>query len=288
MDACMFFVTQFGGALFFVLMAGGVLYTVGKKQAYLFCLSYLLGLACIGGLKAGIHRQRPFEVGALSIGDKTTGYSMPSGHAYSSAMVFVSSCKLQGDALVGGSVLWKKRAVVQKTSVVLGGVVCLLVALSRMYLGQHYLTDVLAGLVLGALLAVALPKLLALLGDKEENLAYVLVPLAVLVSMVVGVLCLQPVTSAVYKQYLQIVKICGACAGFFVGYLFEKKWIGHPAPGTARKALARLVLGGGVALVLFVVLGFLPNQPLFGFVRYFCVVFWGMCGAFWVFAKCKL
>ena len=96
-----------------------------------------------GGLKLLFMRERPFEVLSdvhmLSWGSLTTagGYAMPSGHTargFAMATLIALGTRLR----VGASVL----------------AVATLVGLSRIYLGVHWPSDVLAGALLGILLAL--------------------------------------------------------------------------------------------------------------------------------------
>ena len=75
-----------------------------------------------------------------------TGYSFPSGHATQTAAVSVTL------ALLGAArtTSWPRKVAIWATAVV----VSLLVGFSRVYLGVHWPTDVLAGFALGSLWAV--------------------------------------------------------------------------------------------------------------------------------------
>ena len=75
-----------------------------------------------------------------------TGYSFPSGHATQTAAVTVTL------ALLGAArtTSWPRKVAIWATAVV----VSLLVGFSRVYLGVHWPTDVLAGFALGSLWAV--------------------------------------------------------------------------------------------------------------------------------------
>jgi undecaprenyl-diphosphatase len=97
----------------------------------------------VGGLKLLFMRERPFEVltdvHMLSWGPSTTAtdYSMPSGHA-SRAFAMATLIALGTRHRVGASLL----------------VLATLISLSRVYLGLHWPSDILAGALLGILLAL--------------------------------------------------------------------------------------------------------------------------------------
>jgi undecaprenyl-diphosphatase len=81
-------------------------------------------------LKEVVHRARPPASLAMAHG---SGFSFPSGHAANAAAAYLAV------GLVSGRRRW------QAAGVALG----VLVAVTRLYLGVHWLTDVLGGLALG-------------------------------------------------------------------------------------------------------------------------------------------
>jgi len=91
-------------------------------------------------LKALFHRDRPWLEPYLAVG----GYSFPSGHAMSSIAFYG----------MGTYLLWKLLRRKMKAAWVLqaaGGLLILEIGLSRIYLGVHYASDVLAGFAAGGL-----------------------------------------------------------------------------------------------------------------------------------------
>ena len=90
--------------------------------------------ALIGPMKTLYGRPRP----PLPLVE-TTSFSFPSGHALATAAVVV--------ALVG---VWTSPGPIRKNLTLLAGMVAVLMALSRVYLRAHWLSDVLAGASIGA------------------------------------------------------------------------------------------------------------------------------------------
>lgn len=139
-------ITLLGGA--FGLILGVIL--VWKRSPAL-ALSLLVTFAIAGLfnllLKGIIARQRPFEVSdkILNLGEED-GFSFPSGHSLSAGVIatflfyaLISSKSSKGRKITGCITI------------------CLypiIVAFSRMMLGVHYLTDTIAGIILGILLAL--------------------------------------------------------------------------------------------------------------------------------------
>jgi undecaprenyl-diphosphatase len=91
------------------------------------------------GIKLLVQRQRPLLVGPFV---DWAGYSFPSGHTMCATLVY------------GGLALWLWRRIESRwwRSVIAAGagVMILLVGLSRVALGAHYVTDCLAAVVIGA------------------------------------------------------------------------------------------------------------------------------------------
>lgn len=113
------------------------------------------------GVKHVLHRHRPPS--SLMLGPVDNGFSFPSGHTLSTT-VFVG--------LVAGLVLTIVPGRLARTGVVVVGVVlALAVGVSRVYLGYHWLTDVVAGWVLAvATLAACAVAWQALAGLDRHTL----------------------------------------------------------------------------------------------------------------------
>ena len=104
------------------------------RDGLFFGLAVLGSLALNLGAKAFFARTRPDLW--LSLAPETT-YSFPSGHAMGSATLAVAA------ALLAWHTPWRWPVAAA------GGLFVLLVGLSRVYLGVHYLGDVLGGLLYG-------------------------------------------------------------------------------------------------------------------------------------------
>jgi membrane-associated phospholipid phosphatase len=104
-------------------------------------LSFLGALILIKVLKSSFQRERPpFS--------ETGGFSFPSGHALLAAVVYGAIVI----ALVPELPSWRARGTAVAAAVIVFAIVCF----SRVYLGVHFLTDVLAGAAAGlAWLAVS-------------------------------------------------------------------------------------------------------------------------------------
>ncbi|MBO0991739.1 phosphatase PAP2 family protein [Bacillus sp. SD088] len=122
------------------------IYLVFKKYyAEVICLWILFwssrGLNFI--LKKWIERERPAFHPLIEIGE----YSFPSGHSMNAIVVIGFLCYLLTTNFVINKT-WRS------SWFLITGIIILLIVLSRLYLGVHYLTDVVAGLCIGYLLLV--------------------------------------------------------------------------------------------------------------------------------------
>jgi undecaprenyl-diphosphatase len=124
------------------------LIVLAARRRYLqltaFALAVITSEVLIGTLKAAYHRPRP--PGSLIA---TSGATFPSGHAIAGAVTAVGLVVV---LLPPGRDRWKweVRAVA----------IAVFMALSRVYLRAHWLSDVLAGGLLGAALALGWPAVL--------------------------------------------------------------------------------------------------------------------------------
>ena len=268
-------ISQLGTELAFMAIAVVLYWCIDKVYAYKFFNVYILGVAVTNFLKLGIKRPRPFDAYKVrSIGDPETTYSFPSGHTES-----ISSISTMLTIQYGK----KSKAV---------PIVCvaatLLVMLSRMYLGQHYLTDVLAGLVLGIACAAAFMALFRLLKDKEELF---IIPGFVLAVIIISVLGSTGMLSS--PSGADILKGLGAFMAFDIGYYVEKHFVKYDVKSNRKwwTVLLRLVIGLGVAVGIqqgFKL--FLPQDipMLYCFLRYFLIAAWASVVAPLLFKAVKI
>lgn len=145
------FITSLGNAGIFWIVLSCIL-LVPKKTRKIGCLGILalLGSLLINNLllKNLVARTRPYDAFAslIPLVAKPVDYSFPSGHTGSS---FAAAC-----AMCRGLPKWAGRALL---------LLAALIGLSRLYVGVHYPSDVLAGMLTGMLsgfLAVPVGRML--------------------------------------------------------------------------------------------------------------------------------
>ena len=125
------------GALLFVLLLG-LLRQGRRRSALLVALAWIVSVALNHTVKALVGRARPV---LDDLGPRAAGLSFPSGHAQGVVVAV-------GVLLILGWPALQPRG--QGRAVLAGVVVVLAVGFSRLGLGVHYLSDVVAGWSLGA------------------------------------------------------------------------------------------------------------------------------------------
>ncbi len=121
---------------------------VRRPRVVLALLATPLAFVVNEGMKLLMRQARPME----AIIALPPSYGFPSGHSVASSVLFLTL------ALVAAA--QNPNPGVRRLLVGAGIVIALLVAWSRVYLGVHYLTDVIGGLLLGSAGAVAASRLL--------------------------------------------------------------------------------------------------------------------------------
>ncbi len=140
-----------------------------------------------------------------------TGYGFPSGHAVGAAAVYAT-------------LAWPERDGDTRPALAAGGLI-VLVALTRLGLGVHYLADVVAGVALGIALAIAAREL--------AGRPWVVVALATVTALGLPVLG---------HLDLETAALLGATLGASIG-------VGATHLATGRPWLPTVALGGGASIL---------------------------------------
>lgn len=141
-DSLMLEITALGTGMvvmMIVLVAGlFLMLTQHKYSALLLLVSTFGGLLLNTVLKMGFHRPRPQ---VIEWGTQAVSSSFPSGHAMSAAIVYSTVAYLAARL--------NRRLWARWTMMILALVLIVAISASRMYLGVHYPSDVVAGVVVG-------------------------------------------------------------------------------------------------------------------------------------------
>lgn len=130
-------VTQLGGALFLIVLATILLIAIKDKKIGVF-IWLNLGISALLNqiLKHIVQRPRPTEFRIID----ETGYSFPSGHSMVSAAFYGFLIYLIYKNIKNKYLKW--------SLIILLSIIVLLVGTSRIYLGVHYTSDVIAGFLI--------------------------------------------------------------------------------------------------------------------------------------------
>ncbi len=141
------------------VIAAGVLWLKGlRRRACAIALAMSGAILLDNGLKAIFHRARP----EAFFGAAPTSYSFPSGHALFAACFYGALA-----AVVAAGIrkpVWRAAIWVGALCMILG------IGLSRIYLGVHYPTDVLAGYLVGGAW-LALLRAMGIFGSADRTAA---------------------------------------------------------------------------------------------------------------------
>ncbi|MDD4185001.1 MAG: phosphatase PAP2 family protein [Candidatus Izemoplasmatales bacterium] len=234
--------TIFGEELVIVGLMGFVYWCYDKKVGEALGITVFVSLVVNSIIKVIVQRPRPFLVdeAITNIRPQTAGgFSFPSGHTQGAATVF------------GGLAIWIRKRLFS----IIVGVIIVMVALSRMYLGVHYLSDV----VVGALLALGISYAFYWLLNKLENRTRLYIYLLFGAGIIFLVLCFYfimtveataTLTNAqnLYNTLEGVAKMMGAIFGFTIGVLFEHRKVAFSNHRVLWKNLIRFALGVGIVM----------------------------------------
>ena len=130
-------ITQFGGAIFLITLSIILLIVIkNKKIGILIWINLAISTIINQILKNIIQRPRPTEFRIIN----ENGYSFPSGHSMASAAFYGFLIYLICKKVNNKYLKW--------TLITLLSILIILVGASRVYLGVHYTSDVIAGILI--------------------------------------------------------------------------------------------------------------------------------------------
>lgn len=228
--------------------------TKGKRLAW-FVLFGLLGNSVIKNI---VQMPRPYELGVVSPLRMQTalGYSFPSGHTQSATSFW------------GGSMMIFKTRV----SVIIGCIMIVLTALSRMYLGVHWPMDVLGGIVFGFIFIYFASKLIDETGSVLKYHVFY-ASLLCLIALVFNVR---------HNFYSSVSTIFGFCLGTYL----EQNYIMFNTAISIKKIIYRLIIGFlGVFAIYLGIEKYLPDVKSISMLKNALVMLWITVGAPYLFKK---
>ena len=264
---------------------------LGRQLGYIFLLS-----ASVNNMAKNILVQpRPFWLDPGVQQFPAEGYGLPSGHVQNTTAVFLLLAS------------WVRRSWVW----LLAFVFILLMALSRVYLGLHFLQDVAGGLVIGLLVLAAFLFWQQAFAERfgrrilgRRLLMMVIIPVALgVIYLLALVVRGAPDLNTSWAAYIPpadlnahegTVATIAGLLGFGLGMILESSRVRFRADGPVWKRGARYLLGIAVAVGIWAGLrAVFPDQPQWlalplRFVRYLVLLLWVTYFGPWVFVKLRL
>lgn len=254
-------ITLFGEQMILTAVFCAIYWCVDKRLGRFLALCLGFSLCVNGAVKDFFKVERLFGAeGIVSRRLETaTGYSFPSGHTQTAT------------AFWGGMAVAAKRPWLKAATAVL----VLLVGFSRLYLGVHYPSDVIGGLVIGFVCV-----LLFYLAESGRLSKAVILPLCLIALTAVLVVGETPDT----------FKGAGIFLGIIVGIYLEEKHVGFETGGiNISKKLLRYIFGMSVTALCYIVPKLLlpETNPVY-FLRYTFLALIVTCFCPYIFRKIKL
>lgn len=258
------FITSLGAFELYLAVVPAIYWSVNKKFGKY--LLYLLVWAVFSSntLKHLFQQPRPFWM-EPSLGIvESSGYGLPSGHATGATVVY------------GFIASWFKRSWVWLVAIVM----IFLMGISRVFLGVHFVHDVLLGYLLGGMVLGVYWGFRRYFQDRFRNqilgrrlLAVLAVPAGiVVVYIIVRLLIGAPDTSVAWGDYQEaaemvgldnVVTAIGALIGMGAGFMLEASRVHFKVEGVWWKRVARVIVGLiGIAILWLGLGAVLPDEPL--------------------------
>jgi membrane-associated phospholipid phosphatase len=234
--------TMLGEELVIIGILGFLYWCYDKKVGEKVGITVFISLVLNSSIKTLFKRLRPFQVDGAIVNVRpqtSSGYAFPSGHTQGAATVFTSAA------------LWLKK----KGFLIGAFVITFLVAMSRMYIGVHYLTDVLVGAALGIGISYAMMAYYKKVSDPAKGyktILYASVALLVIV-FIYHLLTIEAegtLTDAgtFYDRMEGGFKMVGSMVGFVIGIGFEQSKTKFEHHRVWWKNLIRFGLGVGIVM----------------------------------------
>jgi membrane-associated phospholipid phosphatase len=262
LDTVMGAITQLGSEYFYLVALCFLYWCVEVRGTMRLFVIFLLSVYIGGALKELVGRLRPFqeypELIQARFTDTAPDLAFPSAHALHS------------------TVFWGSLAMMMRRRwlYIVAPILVLLIGFSRLYLGLHWPTDVLGGLVLGLVILGFAYAILRLLDSNPvqvkfpAGLALAVVPLFFFV--------LFPAHSGAQNM--------GVLFGAIVGHLVERRYIRFPVRRVWWQQAVKLAIGlaGALGLMLGLSAVLAPWQTAIDAVRFTPAanppLLWGLVG----------
>ncbi len=256
-------ITNLGSETFYMLIIPIIYWCFSKKNGFRLALLFSLSAFVNLTLKAFFHLPRPSDPSIKMLYKEaaagTVGF--PSAHSQGTT-TFWSYVVSQA----------KKRFLLY-----LGVILVTLVSLSRVYLGLHYLHDVIGGILVGLVVTFIFVKIYNIIGKRLMNLS---LPVKITISV-----CLPLLLFALYHTP-NSAKVFGLLVGMGVGSTLENRYIGFVERASLKIQFLKGLIGLVVLFIIRVMLKeVFPSVYSYDLLRYTAMGLWIFFFAPFVFSQ---
>ena len=248
LDSFFEIITMLGEEWFFIILFAIFFWCFNKSFGYKLAFICLTSAAINTIIKEIVKLPRPIGYeGIKSIREETAeGYSFQSGHTQHSSSLLATLM-----------IEFKK-----KWLYFIGALGILLVGFSRMYLGVHWPSDVIGGLIIGILWTMIAIKIFDWSKDRGNP-------------MLLGVFVIPMIILMLFFQTATYYKVVGTLLTLWIGYIIDDKYFSFVTKAVWWKQILKLVIGFlGLILIKVYVKKLLPLTIYSDFLRYALMGIW--------------
>lgn len=226
------FISFLGEEYIYILILGIIYYAYDKKLGEFLAFTLFFSGVFNNVIKGLVSAKRPFEKYPDRVTnlrpETSTGHSFPSGHVQNFTTFLFSEA------------FWFNK----KRIFIIASIFAILMALSRMYLGVHFLEDVLTSIALGVATAYVFYKVFKKYQDNDKALLKIYIGILIIFTPFLFILDGEDL----FKSY-------GLLLGFIPAMQFEKSFVKFRMDVTLLKKAIRIVSGLVVMLTIQIGLG---------------------------------
>jgi membrane-associated phospholipid phosphatase len=220
-------ITSFGDATIYVVALPFFFWCVDTSLGAHAGMLFLTTSYAANGLKDLFRQPRPFQLDPAVKLDNATGYGLPSFHTMEATIMW------------GMFAMWFKKKWLWAVAISM----VVLIGFSRIYLGVHFPTDVLAGFILGVialwLYSSGGPVFEKWLKGLDFRWQVVLAVVA-------------PAILAISHPTTDVILIMSVLSGFCLGLAMLNRYVSFSAGGPVWQRAARFLAGDAVVAVLYI------------------------------------
>ena len=264
-DSVFSIITRFGEEMLIIVVFCLLFWCLNKKIGYVIGIVFFLSALIVQGMKPTFRIDRPWVTDPSfttveGVVYAATGYAFPSGHTQAAASYLLPL----------GAML--KHKIFKITFVTLA----VLVAFSRMYLGVHFLSDVLASLIITMIITILAVKFIAMAPEgKKRDFISSLIILLISVAVIIIAAALYHSGTTTAAQVRDSVIAAGAGVGFAVGMYVERTYIKFSVKArNIPLQIVKLILG--IAGIIGIQEGarVIGSGLIADGIRYFLMILW--------------